>query len=253
MKDLHTYIPQHPRGRYEKIRPFGYKLTALYRHFSALKLAKQRKAVFIRVPKTGGTSINKALAEIGCRDFKRIDQIKYRFTQQGPASFSHMDYLKLVEEGFVSPDFNENAFKFTIVRNPYSRLVSLFSYYKKFGDLHQKTSFKTFCHLLQDGAIDEIGLFNVNGMSQCQPQTRWLTDQDEQLFIDYVGRFENLEESFKHIIQELGLNTKLPKVNSTKHSPYQEYYDDETLTIVQEYYKKDFDILNYSTDLEIEN
>lgn len=249
MKDLQSYAPKYPRGRYEKLRSKGYKFTSIYRHFLALKLAKKPKAVFIRVPRTGGTSINKALRELGSRDFKRIDQVKYRFAQQGPASFSHMDYLRLVEEGFVSSSYDQNAFKFTIVRNPYSRMVSLFAYYKKFGDLHQKTSFETFCSLLTTDAIDEIGLYNVNGMSQCQPQSKWITNGKGELFPDYIGRFESLDDSFNFIAKKIGLKTALPNINATQHSPYQKYYNDESAEIVYNYYRQDFDLLGYSKEL----
>lgn len=252
MKDLHEYLPQHPRGRFEKLRPLGYKLTSFLTPLNASKLKNQRKAVFIRCPRTGGTSINKALAQVGTPNFRRVDQVKYRFTQEGPVSFSHMDYLKLVQEGFVTPEFNKAAYKFTIVRNPYSRHVSLFAYYKKFGDLHQNTSFETFTKLLADNAIDEIGLYNVNGMSQSQPQVRWLTDQNGEIYLDYLGRFETIEESFKIITKELGIETELPNINATKHKPYQEYYTPETTEIVYNYYKEDFQTLGYSQDLNVE-
>lgn len=252
MKELHTYLPEKPRGRFEKLRPLGYQLSSFLTPLHAAKLKKQPKAVFIRCPRTGGTSINKALAQIGTPNFRRIDQVKYRFTQQGPVSFSHMDYRKLVREGFVSPEFDREAYKFTVVRNPYSRHVSLFAYYKKFGDLHKNTSFETFTHLLADNAIDDIGLFNVNGMSQSQPQTRWITDENGEIFLDYVGRFETIQQSFEIITAKLGIQTQLPKINTTQHKPYQEYYTPETAEIVYNYYLQDFKTLDYPKDLNTE-
>jgi hypothetical protein len=45
------------------------------------------------------------------------------------------------------------------------------------------------------------------------PQTDWLTDCSGRIALDYIGLFENLEETFSHLKQQLGLKeTELPKM-----------------------------------------
>ena len=64
--------------------------------------------------------------------------------------------------------------------------------------------------------------------------------------IDFIGRFENLEEDFHYICEKIGLsNIKLPHENITRHKHYIKYYDDETRGIVAEIYVKDIKFFNY--------
>ena len=165
--NLDTYIPPPAkrRGRFEKPRPTGYRLNSFLKPFYRFKQRRNPDAVFLWLPRTGGTSFYKALETFGCPKLRRLEQIQYRFTQSGLITFSHCHYPELLRKGFVSQDFHKRAYKFTIVRNPYDRLVSLYHYMIKQKDIHPKTSFYLFCQLLKEGAIDELGLFNVNGMS----------------------------------------------------------------------------------------
>jgi hypothetical protein len=245
--NLESYIPPRSaqRGRFEKLRVRGYALTWFLKPLRKLINRSQQNAVFLWIPRTGGTSFYTALAKHGCSHHRRIDIIHYRFAQTGLVTFSHADYNALLEHGFVEPQFDETAYKFAIVRNPYDRLISLYHYFIKQRDLHPKTSFSTFCRLLREDAIDDIGIFNVNGMSQCQPQCRWLKDKNGKLIPDYVGKFETLAESYKTIMAHLGIQEELPNINGTVHKPYQEYYSAEDIEIVNEFYREDFEEFGY--------
>ena len=243
--DLHLPPPSERRGRFEKLRPQGYALTAFLKTVAKAKQRTNKDAVFLWIPRTGGTSFYNALATKGCPKLRRLEQIHYRFPQSGLVTFSHVDYLALVKAGFVKSSFDEAAYKFAIVRNPYDRLVSLYHYFIKQRDLHPKTSFSLFCQFLKEGAIDEIGLFNVNGMSQCQPQVRWLKNKAGKIIADDIGRYETLADSFTNIMSKLGLEAQLPHVNGTKHKPYLEYYTPELLKIVGDYYAEDLEVFDY--------
>ena len=67
------------------------------------------KLIFVHIPKTGGTSIKKSLGitnrSLGYH--KRANDIKKEI-----------------------PDKWKNYFKFSVVRNPYDRVYSIYSYYK---------------------------------------------------------------------------------------------------------------------------
>lgn len=67
---------------------------------------------------------------------------------------------------------------------------------------------------------------------------------------DKVIRFENFETDVKEALNEISINFDLiPKrrVNEkTKGVHYSTFYDDETINIIGEIYKKDIDLLGYS-------
>ncbi|MGB5595739.1 MAG: sulfotransferase family 2 domain-containing protein, partial [Crocosphaera sp.] len=56
------------------------------------------------------------------------------------------------------------------------------------------------------------------------PQSDWITDHDGLVLVDYVGRFENLNEDFNTVCKQIGKNISLPRVKSSKRRNYREYY-----------------------------
>jgi hypothetical protein len=234
------------RGKVKKVR----KATSLLADYSRVSLLREylrtrhrRDAVFIWIPKTAGASF------FSCLDIPKfwvsLHKVKYRFANTGTVTFSHMDYSALVRHGYVSRKFDESAYKFTFVRNPYDRAVSLFYYLRKYGILPPEETFLSFCRKLRDEGCEPIGLYNVSGLSQCNPQVRWL----ENIDMDFVGRFESIREDSDRVFRELGLpDVHLPILNKTDHASYKECYCRESKEIVEKFYEEDFRILGYEYD-----
>ena len=64
--------------------------------------------------------------------------------------------------------------------------------------------------------------------------------------MDFVGRFENLKKDFDIVCQKLSLkNVELCHKNKSSKKPYQEYFDQETIDLVADSYKKDIDYFGY--------
>jgi len=244
-------LPERPRGRFRKPRPLRYAATSFLKFSHYLRALRHKDAVFIWIPRTAGTSTYSVLARHGCPNLKRLDKARYRFPQRGLVTFGHMDYVGLVESGVVSRSSHKRAFKFCFVRNPFDRTVSLFWYLKKMGDLHEKLSFDLFCRMISEGAYDRIGPFNVNGLSQCNPQLKWILDSNGEPIVDFIGRFERLDEDFKKVAEVLGIDATLPVMNQTRHNkPYEDYYTAETRRLIEQAYREDLEFLNYSFSRE---
>lgn len=211
-------------------------------HFPAYAPAN---AIFIWIPKNGGTSVFDALKRgADFSRFKRIKDLRKGFDQCGRVTFGHMDYRGLVKSGNVDIDYFDKAFKFGFVRDPYTRAVSLFLYLKKEGRVNSKISYLSFCKLLISGSIEMIGLYNSKGLSQCNPQVTWFRDIE----LDYLGRYEDLNSSFNDIsnIFEISPEVSLRHLNSSNSiTAYLELYCDYSRSIIENYYREDFETFGY--------
>lgn len=239
---IHEYL----RGKAKKVR----KKTSLLSDYSRVSLLREylramgkMNAVFIWIPKTAGASFYSRLD--APKLWVSLHRVKYRFANRGTVTFSHMDYAELVKQGYVSRKFDESAYKFGFVRNPYDRAVSLFYYLKRRDIVPADETFLTFCRKLRDEGCEPIGLYNVSGRSQCNPQLRWL----ENVNMDFIGRFETIAEDSEKVFRHLGLqDVHLPLINKTAHASYKECYCPESKEIVEAYYAEDFQGLGYELE-----
>jgi hypothetical protein len=78
-------------------------------------------------------------------------------------------------------------------------------------------------------------------------QLDWLVDPNGQLLVDFVGRFENLEEDWKTISKRINLPKALPHKNRNhaKKQHYTEYYTPATQQIIQEKFRTDIEYFQY--------
>jgi len=179
-------------------------------------ISHTRKYIFVHINKTGGTSVEAKLRKISKHHGnKHYNIIKYR-------------NLANNEHGF------ENYFKFTIVRNPWDRLVSNYFFRKRRGK-STSISFK-----------DWVVKNKFDGCNAKHTQLSWISDETGELIIDFIGRFENLQEDFNIICERIGVpHQQLAHKNKSKHKHYTEYYDEETKQIVAEKYAKDIEYFGY--------
>lgn len=229
----------------KKIVRIFYERTRLALINQYLRSVGGPNAVFIWIPKSAGTSVLSALNKYGCSKLKKIHLVRYYFPQKGMVTFGHMNYPELLETGYISKKFDHSAYKFCFARNPYDRAVSLFFYLKKIARVDQDMSFISFCRQLRDKGCEEIGLYNLSGWSQCNPQIRWI----EHIDVDFIGKFEFLERDFNVILNALNLPPiELPHHNITSHKHFSSYYCAESKKIVEHFYRQDFAYFGYNSD-----
>lgn len=207
-------------------------------------------ALFLWVPKTAGTSMWATIERGGGTKLKTVWAAKHCFSQRGIVTFGHMSYQSLLAEGIVSPYFHNSAFKFTFVRNPYDRAVSLFEYLKEVQRLPKAETFSDFCTRLQNNDVPDIGLYNSVGISQCNPQVKWLCDREGNIVADYVGKFENFEQDFQCVRKKLQITRPLEKLNTSQRRLTEEYFVSERLKeIIDQYYHDDFHYFGYQKQI----
>jgi len=185
-----------------------------------------KKIIFIDITKTAGSSIRYAIK--GKYRCKRHHSIRNLFSKKVFCSYLTKQQI-------------DTYFKFTIVRNPYDRIVSLWSYMK----IAKKTQFK-------DISFKEFVLGVKNNLytryNICYtPMIEWVIDNNNNIKVDFIGRFENLDEDFNKICSIINIkNKQLKKLcSSERDKEYWLYYDKETKNIVEELYKEDLERFRY--------
>ena len=86
-------------------------------------------------------------------------------------------------------------------------------------------------------------------MHMFMPQVRNIINQKGKIDINYIGKFENLEEDFQNILKNIGIKNIIhdigKEMNKREHKHFTEYYDQETLNRVNLILKEDFALLDY--------
>ena len=79
-------------------------------------------------------------------------------------------------------------------------------------------------------------------MNKLIPQYKYLEDNNN---IDYLIKYENLDNDYNLFLKDYGIKSKLPKKNVSKHTHFLDYYNKDIFNMVKEYVKKDCEIYNY--------
>jgi len=154
-----------------------------------------------------------------------------------------------VLRGQLTPDTWNSYFKFSIVRNPWDWLVSLYHFH------YRKTLSTTNTSVLSGAATNEkIQRFQSWATAICRiamnrPKrgaTYYLTGGEGEIIVDYVARYENLAVEFSKICSQVGISAVLPHINSSKHVHYRDYYDAALAGLVATTYERDIESFGYS-------
>lgn len=193
------------------------------------RVCRRHGCIFVHIPRTAGTSITKALFD-------------------GPKPGGHTpatDYRMV----FDQQEFDA-LYKFSIVRNPWDRLVSSFFFLRNGGMREDDriwaeehlSSYETFDGFVRGWLRTE----RLNSYVHFVPQSHYLLNLEGQLTVDYVGRFEDLEVAFETIRCTLGIEATLPHRNrAPRRRKYRKYYSDDTAELVREVYADDIELLEY--------
>ncbi len=142
----------------------------------------------------------------------------------------------------------EEYFKFTLVRNPFSRALSVYRYG---GDRHKKR-FGSFAGYVRELPELVRKLQHSNG-SHHLPQSKYVFIDDECV-CDFIVHFESLPDSLAPVATRLNIEAEFPKQNRRKpregEKPLVEYYDEETAKVVLSVYAEDFELFGYGDSPE---
>jgi hypothetical protein len=229
------------------------RLSGLAQHLEERRRKKRNatnpNALLVWIPKTAGTSLNSLLTHAGGQTFLSIQEARRYFRNRGIVTFGHISIPHLREAGIITDEFHNSALKFAFVRNPFDRTVSLFEYSRLIGKIPATMGFPTFCQMIKDHAFEDIGDYNHLGLSQLNPQVRWLIGAKGELCVDFLGRFESFADDVQIVLRRLNLpitGGAVPHDNRSQRMPTESYYSDAQVEAVQHAYRCDFEAFGYS-------
>ena len=142
-------------------------------------------------------------------------------------------------ENITDDEISNDYFVFTFVRNPYGRLVSAWEAFSRkkrsVSNFKEFVRGRGFLYLLHE---DE-SFVNDHWF----PLSNYAEFKDGKQFVDYIGKVENIEKDWDKIKKRICCGDT--KITKTKIKPYASHYDNETLQIVSEIYKRDLELFDY--------
>lgn len=215
------------------------------------------KTIFIHIPKSAGTSIEKYLG-MGSIDqlfsYKAIkntalayDRTKFsiqELTEFENVSPQHLTMQQL--QKIIKKDIIQNFYKFAIVRNPYNRLLSEYSYITEIATNkllpYVSLPFPNFVEkVLSLPRLKQIEIFDGHLL----PQVEFVTDNEKNILVDRIFRFEELEECFSVLQNIPKASSFIPHSRQTSSSQNQDLLTTEIKEIIHNFYKEDFLFFNY--------
>lgn len=230
-----------------------------------MRISHQHKFAFFSNPKTGSESVRAMLGP-----FSDVDNVTWETRTPENPFYAHIRPVEMrdlfAERGWVFEDY----YRFTFVRNPWARLVSLYEMihgFKRKASAMSKLASRASALVAGRTPEPSVPGFRAwlrtvradgegGGGAEHERWRRYGTysvaayagDEQGKLLVDDVFRLEDMDEAVPRIIARLNLPTErqsAPRVNTRRHAHYTSYYDSESQALVAQLYAADIEQFAY--------
>jgi hypothetical protein len=228
-------------------------------------ICHRHKFIFLKTEKTAGTAIEAALSELcGPEDvitpfreesegdrkgrspqnyridhplkphrslWRKLLMRPERYYHPSVGYYEHMPAWRV--RAYVGDEIWRDYFKFAFVRNPWDRQISQYLYKTK--SRMPRPSLDQFMARKKRAYVTSYEIYAIDGA----------------VAVDFVGRYQSLDEDFKTALARAGVETKLgiPRSNVTpgrnRDLAYQSYYTPRTRDLVADWYAREIDLFGY--------
>ncbi|MEM1367108.1 MAG: sulfotransferase family 2 domain-containing protein [Cyanobacteria bacterium P01_H01_bin.15] len=225
-------------------------------------ISHRKNFIYTKTVKTAGTSVESYFEQYCMPDgeWQESHARKEHVSEAGIIGFrgnnvsgriwyNHMPAIRIRD--LIGQDIWDRYYKFTVVRNPFDKLISRFymleNRKKKYNTIQRTKALMT--RMIGIGSP----IHQIKGKTEVERFRCWIKkggeiiDRDKYLIegkecVDYFIRFENLHEDLKHVCDRLKIPfepSRMPLFKMRKRDQnrkIQDYYDDTTIQIVQNKY-----------------
>ena len=197
---------------------------------------------FVDVPRTSSTSIRSELARQFGRAYGKNNVIEkhYALPQCFPDHLTAREMRAVLGAGLWN-----RLFTFAMVRNPWDRTYSMYNYRRKVRSIPPEWSFREYVVALgRSTPTSEHFAHHAFRYGSSE----YVTSEDGELIVDYVGRYEKRVDDLQFIASRLdarGLGQVVLQKASPPGEHYSQHYDVETESIVGDLYRKDVELFGY--------
>lgn len=209
-----------------------------------MPVCHNNRFIFFHIPKCAGTSIQ---VHLGLQSKSNLSGIIAKDNKQ--ITLHHLTPIDMKRFGFISDELLECYFKFTIIRDPFDRMVSDYLWQQRF-DGHKQFADISFNQYLDfaEQVIDEELYFEKRHYDHFRPMGSYCINNGE-LLVDDILLLDNLDQGLDRIKHKIGLTTKLPKWNSSNQKTDQ-FRTNENIDRVYKIYASDKELYDRVNSLE---
>ncbi len=203
-------------------------------------ISDQYRCIFVHIPKSGGTSIEDVIWPLPrCESDLWMGFIDAYHNKYQTGGLQHLTAAQIRTE--VGEMRFAAYWRFSIVRNPFDRLVSQYASMPKRPDLCE------FIGFAPDGDFSAyLDAIARKPHVQWMSQVAFLTGDDGALLVDTLYRYETFAQGAVAIFARLGLAARhIPHANRGDRGPYQDYYGAAERRFVAEMFAADLARFGY--------
>lgn len=235
-----------------------------------MPISKKHNLIFVHIPKCAGTSIEKMLDMsspisyftrfgLNTTSLGKYGVEREKFDsdlQLELCAVKNLQHLTLIQlSRILDSDFFNSASIFTVVRNPYTRLVSEYEFCRsgksRFNDTFA-AKYETFdsfveSELILDASTEVLKQRVKLYDGHLETQASYLLNSENTLSdVDKMYRFESIGEAFEELKQFSPVSRAIEARKGEYDRKYSEYYANEsTVNRVKQFYAQDFELFNY--------
>ncbi len=210
-------------------------------------ISERYNFLFVHIPKTGGISIRTILLPYCLHTRKRlpgklISKLGLDFNWRWHHFRLHATLSEA--EKTLPTDVFESMLKFTVVRNPWAKLVSSYHFeQQRKGHRHSKNK-------VRQMAFSDYLRYTLKKRKRSAHtflQKRQIVGLDGNVGVNVILRQETLQSDWDQLVPKLNIDDQLvlPRKNTSQHKDYRSYYSDEDIEFVRRHWQEDIEAFGY--------